>query len=87
MDPLVRLSKYMPYSLRIRFKNAISKFIKLHAFIKKFTRYKLFSNAHHDHDHLNHLKSNSRQRLNIEEGGVELSGRFETLDCPVAAQL
>ena len=26
LDPLVRLSKYMPYSLRIRFKKAISKF-------------------------------------------------------------
>ena len=47
-----------------------------------------FSNAQfHHHDHLNHLKSNSRQWFNIEEGGVELSGRFEPLDCPVAAQL
>ena len=38
LNPLVRLSKYMPYSLRIRFKNAISKFWKFYAFLKKNTR-------------------------------------------------
>ena len=42
LNPLVRLSKYMPYSLRIRFKNAISKFWKFYAFLKKNTRHKFF---------------------------------------------
>ena len=37
--------------------------------------------------YLNHLKSNSGQRLNIEESGVELPGRFQPFDGGVAAQL
>ena len=39
------------------------------------------------HDHLNHLKGNSRQGFNVEESSVKLPRRFEPFDRNIAAQV